>query len=151
MLLLGGLFVAISLPLRGRGSPTGKLVMGSGVTCIVVAVVFFVTPQAAGTRPRSLVSNPFPPTTASVHAGQRLYAERCAPCHGPSGRGNGPLAAGLRPPPADLVMHVPLHADRDLFQTIRDGIAGTAMTPFAGHMHEEEIWHTINYLKTIVQ
>ena len=151
LLLLGGLFVAISLPLRGRGSPTGKLVMGSGVTCIVVAAIFFVTPQAAGPGPRSLVSNPFPPTTASVHAGQRLYAERCAPCHGPSGRGNGPLAAGLRPPPADLVIHVPLHADRDLFQTIRNGIAGTAMAPFAGHMHEEEIWHTINYLKTIVQ
>jgi mono/diheme cytochrome c family protein len=151
LLLLGGLFVATSLPLRGRGSPTSRLVMGSGVACMATAMVFLVTLQSVGTRARSLVSNPFPPTTTSVQAGQRLYAERCAPCHGPSGRGNGPLAAGLRPPPADLVMHVPLHADRDLFQTIRDGIAGTAMAPFVGQMNEEEIWHTINYLKTLVQ
>jgi copper transport protein len=151
LLLLGGLFVAIGLPLHRRGIPTGRLVMGSGVVCSVVAMAFLGTLQSAGMRPRSLASNPFPPTVASVQEGQRLYAERCASCHGPSGRGNGPLAAGLRPPPADLVMHAPLHADRDLFQTIRDGIAGTAMVPFGGHMPEEEIWHTINYLKTLGQ
>jgi hypothetical protein len=44
------------------------------------------------------------------------------------------MAPGLRPPPADLVVHVLLHADHDLFQTISDGIAGTAMAPFGGHM-----------------
>ena len=151
LLLLGSLFVATALPLRGRRSPTGRLVIGSGVACMVIAMAFLVTPQFAGPGQRSLASNPFPPTTASVQVGQRLYAERCASCHGPSGRGNGPLATWLRPPPADLAMHVPLHADRDLFQTIHDGIAGTAMAPFGGQMHEEEIWHTINYLKTLVQ
>jgi len=46
-------------------------------------------------------------------------------------------------------VHVPLHADRDLSQIIYDGIAGTAMAPFGGQMTEEEIWHTINYLKTL--
>jgi hypothetical protein len=48
-------------------------------------------------------------------------------------------------------VHVLLHADHDLFQTISDGIAGTVMAPFGGHMTVEEIWHTINYLKTIAQ
>jgi hypothetical protein len=48
-------------------------------------------------------------------------------------------------------VHVPLHAERDLFQIIRDGIADTAMAPFGGQMTEEEIWHTINYLKTLEQ
>ncbi|NNU78850.1 c-type cytochrome [Halovulum dunhuangense] len=33
---------------------------------------------------------------------RRYYAENCAACHGPSGRGDGPLAAGLETPPADL-------------------------------------------------
>jgi mono/diheme cytochrome c family protein len=92
-----------------------------------------------------------PPTAASVAAGQQLYTQHCTPCHGLTGRGNGPLAAGLRPPPADLVVHVPLHTDHDLFQLIRDGIAGTAMAPFGGQMTEEDIWHTINYLKTLGQ
>ena len=55
------------------------------------------------------------------------------------------------PRPADLVQHVPLHADPDLFASIHDGIAGTAMAPFGGQMTAEEIWHTINYLKTLGQ
>jgi mono/diheme cytochrome c family protein len=151
LLLLGGLFVATSLPLGGARTSTGRLVVGFGAVCGVVALVFLATLQSTGTGRRAPVRNPFPPTAASVEAGQRLYTQRCTPCHGPTGRGSGPLAAGLRPPPADLVVHVPLHADHDLFQIIRDGVTGTAMAPFGGQMTEEEIWHTINYLKTLEQ
>jgi len=31
-----------------------------------------------------------------------LYIRYCADCHGPSGRGDGPAAGGLQPPPTDL-------------------------------------------------
>ena len=31
-----------------------------------------------------------------------LFARYCADCHGPGGHGDGPGAAGLQPPPADL-------------------------------------------------
>lgn len=34
--------------------------------------------------------------------GAREFAENCASCHGATGQGNGPLAAGLNPPPANL-------------------------------------------------
>jgi len=34
--------------------------------------------------------------------GARLYAENCAQCHGASGIGDGPWAAGMAPPPSDL-------------------------------------------------
>ncbi len=112
-------------------------------------MVFLVTLQFAGAGARAPIRNPFPPTAASVEAGQRLYGQRCMPCHGPTGRGNGPLAAALHPPPADLVVHVPLHTDHDLFQIIHDGVAGTAMAPFGGPMTDEEIWYAINYLKTL--
>jgi hypothetical protein len=44
---------------------------------------------------------------------------------------------------------VPLHTDHDLFQIIHDGVSGTAMAPLSRQMTEEEIWHTINYLKTL--
>ena len=39
---------------------------------------------------------PLPPEGAA------LYDENCALCHGPGGRGDGSLAAGLDPAPADL-------------------------------------------------
>ncbi len=40
--------------------------------------------------------------TAREPSGRALYEAQCAPCHGASGRGDGPLAAGLERPPADL-------------------------------------------------
>ncbi|MBK5935143.1 cytochrome c [Rhodovulum imhoffii] len=38
----------------------------------------------------------------SPQTGRALYADLCAGCHGPTGRGDGPAAAGLSPVPADL-------------------------------------------------
>ena len=35
-------------------------------------------------------------------SGRALYAEHCAVCHGDGGRGDGPAAGGLTPPPVDL-------------------------------------------------
>src|SRR3712207_653335 len=34
--------------------------------------------------------------------GQRVYAQRCAICHGPTGRGDGPAAPSLIPRPRDF-------------------------------------------------
>ena len=36
--------------------------------------------------------------------GRRVYAQRCAVCHGPDGRGNGPAAPSLIPRPRDFTL-----------------------------------------------
>ncbi len=40
--------------------------------------------------------------TSEVETGRASYGDLCAGCHGDSGRGNGPAAAGLAVHPADL-------------------------------------------------
>jgi len=45
-------------------------------------------------EPRVYTDLAWPPGNnlpANAPPGQRLYAQRCAVCHGPDGRGNGPL------------------------------------------------------------
>ena len=39
---------------------------------------------------------------SSAAAGKVLFAENCSACHGPGGKGDGPAAAALPTPPADL-------------------------------------------------
>src|SRR3954464_9224188 len=36
--------------------------------------------------------------------GERVYARRCAVCHGPDGRGNGPAAPSMIPRPRDFTL-----------------------------------------------
>jgi len=52
-------------------------------------------------------SNPSAPTALEQTAatnGKQMYVSYCASCHGVSGKGNGPVAATLKMPPADLTM-----------------------------------------------
>jgi mono/diheme cytochrome c family protein len=42
------------------------------------------------------------PISKSVESGRHIYLEHCAVCHGADGTGNGPAAAALKTPPANL-------------------------------------------------
>ena len=73
---------------------------------------------------------------AALEHGREIYTHFCRPCHGDSGDGKGPSAAGLRPPPRDLRLGVykfaavaagQLPNDADFVRTLRSGLHGTAM------------------------
>jgi mono/diheme cytochrome c family protein len=42
------------------------------------------------------------PAPALAQSGQGIFNSHCAMCHGTDGKGNGPAAAALNPPPADF-------------------------------------------------
>lgn len=59
--------------------------------------------------------------------------QRCAPCHGETGAGDGPAADLLWPRPRDLRGPLRLGADRaSVVRAIRRGVPGTAMPAFTG-------------------
>lgn len=63
------------------------------------------------------------PTPEAVAQAQALYETRCARCHGATGRGDGPEAAGLNPKPRnfqDVTWQLAV-SDRHLEQAIREG------------------------------
>ncbi len=93
--------------------------------------------------------NPFPLSQESVQIGLATYTTNCATCHGDTGKGDGPAGLALNPPPADLAVHVPLHADNELYGFIADGIEGTPMVAQLGNLTTDEIWHLVNYIRTI--
>jgi high-affinity iron transporter len=71
----------------------------------------------------------------------RLYQESCASCHGADGRGDGPSAAGLDPPPIDF--HDAARARQrslyGLYNTITLGVDGTGMASFA-YLSDADRW-----------
>ena len=145
--VLGSIFLAVGVPLGGWQSRRGAAVMGSGLAGFVAGAVLVFAAQSGGAVEGE--RNPFLPNSDSLAVGGEVYSSICASCHGQSGRGDGPAAAGLDPPPADLIVHVPLHSDRALFGFIRDGIEGTAMVGLGDRYTDEQIWHVVNYIKTL--
>jgi len=82
-----------------------------------------------------------PSKTPDLKMGSQLYLAQCASCHGSLGRGDGPLAASLNPPPIALSGHDRAQ-ERSLFslhQIITQGVNGTAMPSFA-KLSDEERW-----------
>lgn len=148
LLVLGLLFLGAGLPLGGWFSRNGAGVMTPGVAGVAVGLLLLFNTQL-GIGGGEVLRNPFPPTPESLQTGATVYGQVCQACHGESGQGDGPAGAGLVPPPADLLVHVPLHGDADLFRFVRDGIPNTAMVPQRDNLTEEQIWHVVNYTRTL--
>ncbi len=91
--------------------------------------------------------NPVPITRDSVEKGRRLFEIYCALCHGPGGKGMGPVATKFIPPP-DLTL--PLFQQRTdgfIYGTIRNG--GAVMPPYGEALSPIERWDLVNYLRSL--
>ncbi|MBI2615725.1 MAG: FTR1 family protein [Gemmatimonadetes bacterium] len=85
--------------------------------------------------------DPFPTNPPALARGRDLYGARCASCHGDVGRGDGPAASGLNPPPADLTAPA-LRGSSPLefYRKINVGVAGTAMPAFSAQLGSDDRW-----------
>ena len=96
------------------------------------------------------IPNPIAADESSIAAGAKLFAASCAVCHGASGRGDGPAAAGLAKEPSDLTAtHVQDQSDGALFYTISHGKPNTPMPAWDKILSEEERWQVVNFLRTL--
>lgn len=81
-------------------------------------------------------------TAGGTASGRTVFTTNCATCHGDDGRGNGPAAVGLEPPPADLSDATWTTGDGSLAairNVIENGSPGTAMIAWKGTLTDEQI------------
>ena len=89
-----------------------------------------------------------PTKPVDLAAGERLYAQHCASCHGPRGMGDGPAGKGIVPPPpalgsAAVMRDVPPAL---MYRIISVGIAGTQMVGWANQLSADERWSIVSWL-----
>ncbi len=102
--------------------------------------------------PTSFYRSPTGFAVASIVQGAALYPAHCAACHGADGHGDGPAAANLPVPPADLTAaHLWMHSDGELFWWLAHGIPAPdgrlAMPGFAAALPDDERWNLIDAIR----
>jgi mono/diheme cytochrome c family protein len=115
-----------------------------------LSLALLILPPTRG--PADLV-NPVPPTPDSVGRGAELYTQSCSLCHGPQGKGDGPVGVTLNPRPADLTLHTApgVHSDGQLYLWISDGFPNSPMPAFRETISDEDRWNLVNYIRTLPQ
>jgi len=121
-----------------------------------VPVSFAAVPDLASMSlpEQDAVANPQPATLASLKRGEELYHRTCAACHGPEGRGDGPVAG---PPfgegPFGLVL--PIGGPSSLAKALTDGhiyatiSLGRGRMPAYRRLRPEDRWHIVNYVREL--
>lgn len=88
----------------------------------------------------------FPAKLPDLTAGAAIFAEKCAPCHGAQGLGDGPQAANLPKQPSALGKPEIARAavPADWYTTVTQGKIETFMPPFAS-LDDQQRWDVVAY------
>ncbi len=96
--------------------------------------------------------DPYPQRPPSLIRGVAVFREQCVPCHGPTGRGDGPKARQLEgPAPASLADRAAMStvSPVDVYRKLTIGVAGTAMPQFEETLSPEDRWAVASYVATL--
>lgn len=82
--------------------------------------------------------------------GKAIYQAKCVTCHGPEGKGDGPLGAKLKPPAADFTTaESKKKQESELLGIIQNGKPKTAMVAWKSQLSEAEIQDLLAYVLTL--
>lgn len=82
--------------------------------------------------------------------GKSIYQAKCVTCHGPEGKGDGPIGKNLKPPAGDFSSAASKKKSADEFQDIiENGKPKTAMMAWNKQLSEAEIQDVLAYVLTL--
>ena len=157
LLLVGAAIFALTAAWRWRrrrmwrrqGTSAATL---AGLAAVALGLGYTVAPNIP-TPPVPLTArfatNPVADSPTEVAGGRATYQAKCAICHGQRGRGDGPAALTMNPRPVDLTVHVPQHAQGEIFYWISEGVAGTQMPAWKDQLSETERWQVVRFLQAL--
>jgi mono/diheme cytochrome c family protein len=130
--------------LKVRGAPQGSVPMTG--TAVAAFQVSYQALPATIDSVAALVTNPTPPSEASLANGRLYYQLNCAVCHGDQGNGDGTAVKyGMVPMPltTDIARG---RSDGYLFAMMRNGRGGM---PSYNRIEERDRWDVVNYVRAL--
>ena len=107
-----------------------------------IALLFLACATAGILAAASTVIRKVPVTSTAPQSGVEMFNTYCASCHGVSGRGDGPAAAGLKKVPADLTQLAARHNGKFPELEVYNAIVGEQFNTVHGSV-EMPVWSDI--------
>ncbi|MCL4395223.1 MAG: cytochrome c [Chloroflexi bacterium] len=117
--------------------------LGVSLGLALTSVVLFI--DAVNGTNALYANTPVDPARAA--AGKTVYEQYCSACHGETGHGDGPTAAGMPIKPLDLTVHIFQH-DQGYFILAVGGGMGP-MPAFKDKLSRDEIENVIDYVRLL--
>ena len=137
-------------PLSQRTLRLRKIVFASLLAVIgtCVAVAIYQNREWKVPEEAKRMNNPIPPSEVALHAARLVYLDKCAECHGETGRGDGPQAAMYSTPPASLtdLKRMASITDGEIFYQISEG--RKPMPAFKKRLTEEQRWQLVLFVRS---
>jgi mono/diheme cytochrome c family protein len=105
--------------------------------------------DAEAARAGAELTDPFHATAPVLAKGKALYEIYCLVCHGEHGKGDGPIAAKIPPPPSYKSDRVMGFRPGRIFHVITMG--ANKMPSYAAQLAPEERWQVITYVRSQLQ
>ena len=133
----------------------------SGIDSLIALVSAAGSPDSVDARVKRLTTSlstalgvpldQVPPEAPSLARGAQVFRTNCASCHGELGHGDGPMAKGMEPQPADLSAATELRdqSPLDYYRRVTIGVVGTAMPAFETRLSPEDRWAVALYASVL--
>jgi mono/diheme cytochrome c family protein len=119
----------------------------TALALLMLAVLASAIPKANGAPLQDQTAQPAKPQIKKVPtpnvnptSGKEMYVAYCASCHGPNGKGNGPVAAALKTQPADLTQLASKNGGKFPDAQVQAAIRGDTNMPSAHGSKEMPVW-----------
>jgi mono/diheme cytochrome c family protein len=107
-------------------------------------------PDYVPPTPAATLGPLFPANTPDIKNGEAIYAEKCLPCHGATGLGDGPQGKDL--PVSVAALGLPDIAKKakpsSWYMTVTQGNLNNFMPPFSS-LNDQERWDVVSYALTL--
>jgi mono/diheme cytochrome c family protein len=122
---------------------------------IAAAIVYAAVNKAPWSWPvpeaARQLQNPLQPTAPALKSAREVYADKCAHCHGDTGKGDGKDASRYDPAPTDFTNARRMSAatDGELFYKISEG--RKPMPMFKSKLTEDQRWELVLLIRSFAK
>ena len=119
---------------------------------VVAAIIYSAVNNAPWSWPvpeeAKQLKNPLQPTAPALKSARDVYADKCAHCHGDTGKGDGRDANRYDPAPTDLTDSKKMNSatDGELFYKISEG--KKPMPVFKNKLSEDQRWELVLLIRS---